>query len=463
MPVPDDHDLFAALNAVKEQTEVHLGVLQSHGEVTTGIRPEMPWRIRIEVDVAIDPVASVARTLRGQLGELVGVIDVVPHGGFLSLDGCLVHGCLRHEAPVRILAESDGTPMAARTPPSRVLLAIAQVTPGRNLWPTVRIARQQPRQVAMTLLANYGHEIAATTLALQQLLAPAAPLVTTRTVNAARTGVSGASVNLALYRDQLITYRSGNDPDPRGQLLAELHYLVSVHVADDADTDAASQLAFGAARAAIEETAILTVPIPGASDGDANRTMHVRLQGSSLPLLELTSLWLSSQAPFALSFTFTASFALLRKRVAGPGPIGLGAVTSIARPGVIAVFSGADASGKAGAAASVAQELGGALVSATLEEVVSRHIGETEENLRRLYDRAEEGRSVLLLDEADALFGSRTGVSDAHGRYAGVEAGPVLELLERAPSLVIIAVGAVVGPELAERAAVEVRFPPDEP
>lgn len=315
----------------------------------------------------------------------------------------------------------------------------------------------------MTLLTNYGHEIAATTLALQQLLAPAAPQVTIRTLNAARSGVSGVSVNLALYRDQLITYRSGNDPDPRGQLLAELHYLVTVFAADDADTDAASQRAFGTARAAIEETAILAVPIPGASDGDANGTMHVRLQGSSLPLLELTSLCLASQIPFTPSFSFTASYPLLRKRVAGPGPIGLGAVTSIARPGVIAVFSGADAGGKAGAAASVAQELGSALVSATLEEVVSRHIGETEENLRRLYDRVEQGRSVLFLDEADALFGSRTGVSDAHDRYAGVEVGPILELLGRAPSLVIVAVGAVVGPELAERAAVEVRFPPDEP
>ncbi|HYI31956.1 MAG TPA: AAA family ATPase [Glaciibacter sp.] len=313
----------------------------------------------------------------------------------------------------------------------------------------------------MTLLVNYGQEIAATSLALQQLLAPAAPLVTTRMLNAARRGVSGESLNLALYRDQLITYRSGNDPDPRGQLLTELHYLVTAFAADDADTDAPSQRAFGAARAAIEETAILTVPIPSTSGGDIDGTMHVRLQASALPLLELTSLWLASQVPFALSFSLTASFALLRKRGTGPGPIGLEVVTSIARPGVIAVFSGADAGGKAGAAASVAQELGGVLVSATLEDVVSRHIGETEENLRRLFDRVERGRSVLLLDEADALFGSRTGVSDAHDRYAGVEVGPILELLARAPSLVIIAVGAVVGPELAERAAVEVRFPPD--
>jgi ATPase family associated with various cellular activities (AAA) len=315
----------------------------------------------------------------------------------------------------------------------------------------------------MTLLVNYGHEIAATTLALQQLLAPAAPLVTTRMLHAARRGVSGESLNLALYRDQLITYRSGNDPDPRGQLLTELHYLVTAFAADDADTDATSQRAFGAARAAIEETAILIVPIPITSGGGSDGTMQVRLQASALPLLELTSLWVSSETPFALSFSFTASFALLRKRGGGPGPIGLDTVTSIAGPGVIAVFSGADAGGKAGAAASVARELGGELVSAPLEDVVSRHLGETEENLRRLYARVERGRSVLLIDEADALFGSRTGVRDARDRYADVEVDPILELLARAPSLVIIAVGAVVGPELAQRAAVELRFPPDEP
>ena len=94
---------------------------------------------------------------------------------------------------------------------------------------------------------------------------------------------------------------------------------------------------------------------------------------------------------------------------------------------------------------------------------MSRYIGETEEKLRALFDRAEQGRSVLLLDESDALFGSRSSVGGAHDRYAGVDVSAVLELLARAPSLVIISVGSVVGPELAERAAVEVRFPPTEP
>jgi hypothetical protein len=310
----------------------------------------------------------------------------------------------------------------------------------------------------MTLLANYGNEIAATTLALQQLLAPASPQVTTRTLDAARRGVSGGSLNLMLYRDQLITYRSGNDPEPRGQLLAELHYLVTAFAADDADTNAASHRSFGAARTVIEDYPVLTVPMTSPNGGGANEAMHVRLQSSALPLLDLTSLWLASQAPFALSFSFTASFPLLRKR--GSAPIGLGAVTTIAGPGVIAVFSGSDAAGKAGAAASVAQELGGSLVTATLDEVVSRYIEETEANLRRLFDRLEEGGSVLLLDEADALFGSRTDVRGDPDRYAGVEIEPILEMLVRAPGLVIIVVGAVVGRELSERAAVEVRFPP---
>jgi hypothetical protein len=312
---------------------------------------------------------------------------------------------------------------------------------------------------AMPLLANYGHEIAATTLAVQQLLAPAAPLVTTRTLNAARRGVDGGSVNLFLYRDQFATFRSGNDPDPRGQLLAELHYLVTAFAADDADTDAASHRSFGAARTAIEEHPVLIVPLDARSGGQVT-SMQVRLAASALPLSDLTSLWIASQSAFALSFSFTASLPLLRERASDR--VDLSPVTSIAGPGVIAVFGGPDTAAKTAAAASVAQELGGAVVSAPLGEAISPFIDETEANLRRLFDRAESGGAVLVIDEADALFGDRTVVSSGHDRYEGVELERVFELLVRAPRLVIIMVGTA-RPELAERADVQLRFPPDEP
>ncbi|WP_342447144.1 AAA family ATPase [Ornithinimicrobium sp. CNJ-824] len=66
-----------------------------------------------------------------------------------------------------------------------------------------------------------------------------------------------------------------------------------------------------------------------------------------------------------------------------------------------------------------------------LRRVVSRYIGETEKNLSRLFDRAQETGEVLLFDEADALFGKRTRVRDAHDRYANQEVSQLIERLAR--------------------------------
>ena len=104
----------------------------------------------------------------------------------------------------------------------------------------------------MPSLANYGPAIAATTAALSPLLTTATTQVTARTPDAARSGVLGASVNLFLYRDDLIAYRDGSDPTGLVGNVVELHYLVSSHAADKPDTNALSQRAHGAARAAIE-------------------------------------------------------------------------------------------------------------------------------------------------------------------------------------------------------------------
>ena len=61
-----------------------------------------------------------------------------------------------------------------------------------------------------------------------------------------------------------------------------------------------------------------------------------------------------------------------------------------------------------------------------LSQVVSKYIGETEKNLRRVFDAAEEGGAILLFDEADALFGKRSEVKDSHDRYANVEVSYLL-------------------------------------
>jgi SpoVK/Ycf46/Vps4 family AAA+-type ATPase len=70
--------------------------------------------------------------------------------------------------------------------------------------------------------------------------------------------------------------------------------------------------------------------------------------------------------------------------------------------------------------------------------VVSKYIGETEKNLRRVFDAAEEGGAILLFDEADALFGKRSEVKDSHDRYANIEISYLLQRMEGYRGLAIL-------------------------
>ncbi len=74
-----------------------------------------------------------------------------------------------------------------------------------------------------------------------------------------------------------------------------------------------------------------------------------------------------------------------------------------------------------------------------LSQVVNKYIGETEKNLRRLFDAADAADVILFFDEADALFGKRTEVKDAHDRYANLEVSYLLERMERFKGLAILA------------------------
>jgi SpoVK/Ycf46/Vps4 family AAA+-type ATPase len=71
--------------------------------------------------------------------------------------------------------------------------------------------------------------------------------------------------------------------------------------------------------------------------------------------------------------------------------------------------------------------------------VVSKYIGETEKNLRRLFDAAEQGGAILFFDEADALFGKRSEVKDSHDRYANIEINYLLQRMEAYGGLAILA------------------------
>jgi SpoVK/Ycf46/Vps4 family AAA+-type ATPase len=106
--------------------------------------------------------------------------------------------------------------------------------------------------------------------------------------------------------------------------------------------------------------------------------------------------------------------------------------------GISALFAGASGTGKTLAAEVLARELGLDLYRIDLSGVVSKYIGETEKNLKQVFDAAEEGGVLLLFDEADALFGKRSEVKDSHDRYANIEVGYLLQRMENFQGLAIL-------------------------
>jgi SpoVK/Ycf46/Vps4 family AAA+-type ATPase len=90
------------------------------------------------------------------------------------------------------------------------------------------------------------------------------------------------------------------------------------------------------------------------------------------------------------------------------------------------------------AAEVLAQELRLDLYRIDLSQVVNKYIGETEKNLRRVFDAAEDGGAILLFDEADALFGKRSEVKDSHDRYANIEVSYLLQRMEAYRGLAIL-------------------------
>jgi hypothetical protein len=106
--------------------------------------------------------------------------------------------------------------------------------------------------------------------------------------------------------------------------------------------------------------------------------------------------------------------------------------------GISALFAGASGTGKTMAAEVLANELRLDLYRIDLSQVVSKYIGETEKNLRRVFDSAECGGAILLFDEADALFGKRSEVKDSHDRYANIEVSYLLQRMETYRGLAIL-------------------------
>jgi ATPase family associated with various cellular activities (AAA) len=133
--------------------------------------------------------------------------------------------------------------------------------------------------------------------------------------------------------------------------------------------------------------------------------------------------------------------------------------------GLSALFTGPSGTGKTLAAEILANELELDLFRIDLSAVVSKYIGETEKNLRRVFDAAEEGGAILLFDEADALFGKRSEVKDSHDRYANVEISYLLQRMEAYRGLAILTTNMkeALDPAFLRRLRFVVQFPfPDQ-
>ncbi|MFI7285226.1 AAA family ATPase [Streptomyces anulatus] len=107
--------------------------------------------------------------------------------------------------------------------------------------------------------------------------------------------------------------------------------------------------------------------------------------------------------------------------------------------GVSALFAGDSGTGKTMSAEVIAADLGLDLYTVDLATVIDKYVGETEKNLERIFTEAAGVNGVLLFDEADAIFGKRSDVKDAHDRYANVESAYLLQRMESFDGLAILA------------------------
>jgi winged helix domain-containing protein/ATPase family protein associated with various cellular activities (AAA) len=148
--------------------------------------------------------------------------------------------------------------------------------------------------------------------------------------------------------------------------------------------------------------------------------------------------WADLVLPVNESSQLREMCAMMRHRALVYGAWGLGAKHARGK-GLAALFFGPSGTGKTMAAEVIANDLELDLYRIDLSAVVSKYIGETEKNLAKVFREAERGSAVLLFDEADALFGKRSEVKDAHDRYANIEISYLLQRMEEYEGIVVLA------------------------
>jgi vesicle-fusing ATPase len=203
----------------------------------------------------------------------------------------------------------------------------------------------------------------------------------------------------------------------------------------------AQHFRLGAAAVEAVATELLAMERPDAEPGSALRRLcrersRVRLEGLAERIEPIAS-WDDLVLPAGHGELLHELVRHVRHRAQVYERWGFGARTTRGL-GVTALFAGDSGTGKTLAAEVIAAELGLDLYRIDLATTVSKYIGETEKNLRKLFAAAEASGAVLLFDEADALFGKRGEVKDGHDRYANLEVAYLLQRMESYRGLAIL-------------------------
>jgi SpoVK/Ycf46/Vps4 family AAA+-type ATPase len=164
---------------------------------------------------------------------------------------------------------------------------------------------------------------------------------------------------------------------------------------------------------------------------DANRKIFVYPENWTEPELRLPTRFRASLDEAAVFICAKCGAKAKRKRIR----------KSAHRKSVRVLFTGKNRTGALVAAQTLARDLGKDLYRVNLGAVVSKYIGETEKNLKRVFAAAEQNCAILFFDEADALFGKRAEVKDSHDRYANIEINYLLQRIEKYGGVTILAAG----------------------
>jgi SpoVK/Ycf46/Vps4 family AAA+-type ATPase len=167
------------------------------------------------------------------------------------------------------------------------------------------------------------------------------------------------------------------------------------------------------------------------TEGEWEWRKRYRLWDANRKIFLYPENWVEPELRLPAAFRVTCAAETKRKPIRRPPH----------RKGVRVLLTGKNRAGALVAAQTLARDLGKNLYRVDLGAVVSKYIGETEKNLRRVFDAAKRSGAVLLFDEADALFGKHTDVKDDHDRYANIETNYLLQRIEGYAGLAILTTG----------------------